>query len=718
MKPISFDRTCYWIDDTPTYLNSGEFHYFRVPRADWARRMALFKAAGGNCLATYIPWLLHEPEEGSFVFDAGDGVTDLEAFLQTAEEAELYVVARPGPYQYSELIYGGLPEWLFEKYPQIQAHTRGGEPFGLPSVSYLHPVFLDKVRTWFGAVCPIIARHTVRRGGSVAFTQFDNELMGIHVWFGGLDYNREAMGIGSPEGRYPRFLEDRYGGIVALNAAYDTAYAGFEMVEPIAPGDAPAGMPSGIRRLKDYFDFYAAAITEYARLLCGLMRDYGIDTPFVHNSANPGMNAYFTEMAKTFGSGFLLGSDHYYNLSQSWPQNNPTPQYARNVFLSNEQLRLLGYPPTILELPSGSASDWPPITARDAVTCYMTNLALGMKGHNYYIFTGGPNPRGVGETTDSYDYGAPIGAMGQIRPLYGAQGQFGKFITDHPWLVQARRAYDCRLGLSFEYARADRYWQDSGGSCFTGLQAWRFTAEGLLTSALCTSLSPICVDLDADDWVGDTSTPLLIASAESMAQAQQERIVSFLENAGNVLIAPVLPRLDEALKPCSTLADYLGAPPARLATEHTVRVMIEGRDRVVTNVLKNAVFYPEAAPRAGDVCAFDERTGAPIGWQMATPGGGSAIILGLTWDHRKSEQSDMLLALSERLGLQRRVMCSNPNVWTSLRYHNDRGILFLMNLFTSPMEAVVSFRTSSGSHVDMGEQCLEAMSVKALEVIV
>ena len=54
IKPITFDKCCYRIDGHPVYLYSGEFHYFRVPRSDWRKRMQLFKDAGGNCIATYI----------------------------------------------------------------------------------------------------------------------------------------------------------------------------------------------------------------------------------------------------------------------------------------------------------------------------------------------------------------------------------------------------------------------------------------------------------------------------------------------------------------------------------------------------------------------------------------------------------------------------------------------------------------------------------------
>jgi beta-galactosidase len=88
MKPITFDSISYLIDGKPIFLYSGELHYFRVPRNDWKRRMELLKAAGGNCVATYIPWLLHEPEEGRFEFQSDDGRLNLEEFLEVAKSLD------------------------------------------------------------------------------------------------------------------------------------------------------------------------------------------------------------------------------------------------------------------------------------------------------------------------------------------------------------------------------------------------------------------------------------------------------------------------------------------------------------------------------------------------------------------------------------------------------------------------------------------------------
>src|SRR3974377_404324 len=70
---IKHDWQCYRVGGKPVYLYSGEFHYFRVPKSEWRKRMELFKQAGGNCIATYIPWLIHEPSEGNIQFGGKEG---------------------------------------------------------------------------------------------------------------------------------------------------------------------------------------------------------------------------------------------------------------------------------------------------------------------------------------------------------------------------------------------------------------------------------------------------------------------------------------------------------------------------------------------------------------------------------------------------------------------------------------------------------------------
>ncbi len=689
------------------YLLSGEFHYFRVPKKDWRARMKLFKKAGGNCLATYVPWLLHEPEEGHFRFEGEDWLA-LEDFLKMAREEELYVIARPGPYQYSELVYHGLPGWLIQRYPEVLAQTVDGKPVGYASVSYTHPLFLEKVKNWFNAVCPILACYTTSRGGPIAFTQIDNEMVGIHEWFGSLDYHSVSMGIGQEEGKYPRFLKERYATIQALNLAYGTTYSAFTEVRPAARPDAA----SSIRIRKDYFDFYLDSVADYAQTLVKMLRDHGIDTPIIHNSGNPGMNAYFLETSKRLGSQFVLGSDHYYNLDQNWPQNNPTPQYAGRVLLSLEMLRLMGYPPSVLEIPGGSASNWPPVTPGDAAATYMTNLALGMKGSNYYIFTGGPNPPGAGNNTDSYDYGASIGANGEVRPLYQVQKEFGKFIRKHPNLLTDPRRFDFRIGMDMEYARSEQYWNERGLFLFSNVDAWQFLRKGVLSSALCASLSPAFVNMAADDWVSDTSTPLVIVASTSMAEEKQRRVIQFLQNGGRVMLIPVIPNLDEHLNPLPLLEDYLGWPKQTRNSAGLARPRIGP----VVNVT-GEIFPFTQLPKNAKVLGIDEISGKPLAFQVETAGGGQAVLLGLSWIQAMREHERMLTHMLGGLGLEQAIICSNPNLWATLYSGAEQATLFLLNLFTAPMEAHVRVRLQAGGPlVDVGHVQVESMTVKAIDI--
>jgi beta-galactosidase len=57
----------------PFFLYSGEVHYFRIKKSDWAARLRALKAAGFNTVSSYIPWIWHEPEEGVTDFTGENG---------------------------------------------------------------------------------------------------------------------------------------------------------------------------------------------------------------------------------------------------------------------------------------------------------------------------------------------------------------------------------------------------------------------------------------------------------------------------------------------------------------------------------------------------------------------------------------------------------------------------------------------------------------------
>jgi beta-galactosidase len=697
MKSIGWDKKSYYLDGKSAFLVSGEFHYFRVPPKDWRTRLDLWKEAGGNCVATYIPWILHEPVEGVFRF--GDAPErDLEAFLRLCGEMEIFVIVRPGPYVYSELINSGLPPWLLENYPSLLAHNIKGKPTASrTAASYLHPLFLEKAKKWYDAVCPVIAKYQVSKGGPVAFAQVDNELGGVQIWAsGGYDYNHEAMGIGVEGGRFPRFLGERYASADAMNRAWGTSFSSFAAAEPF---DGQAAADKDRRRLKDYQDFYFGTIAEYADILRGWMADKGIDCDIVHNSPNPQSNTWFRETRARLGKGFLLGSDHYYTLDQSWPQNSPTPQYAARIFYSFEMLRLMGYPPTVFEMPGGSLSFWPPILNEDAKCCYFLNLAMGMKGFNYYIFTGGPNPPGLGTTGALYDYSAGIGANGEIRPLYQVQKEFGLFLKENSWLAAAERQADFNLGLSWEYSRSEAYFPGPGDGRFTNTQAWDFTVKGALTTAFCSSLSPAFADLESDSILEDLSKPLFVASSAGMSGDVQRRLVKFVEQGGKLIIGPVFPDFDENLNPCSLLRDFVGAPPCKQLEADSPRLEVLGEQDVMINGLLFGCAPPAGAEKAATLSASVKNFGAPKGavlaWKKTYPSGGALLWFGMQWSYGYPSHRKMFRRLLEEFSVKPQTESSNFNIWTSLFCQGDRGMVFVINHYSSPQETDIKIAASA-----------------------
>lgn len=708
MQPLSFDNISFLANGERIFLISGEVHYFRVPREGWRDRLEKMKAAGGNCVATYVPWLIHEPVEGTFDFSSPQ--LQLEQFLELCNEVGVWALVRPGPYQYSELAYDGLPGWLCEGYPDLRAQTLAGQDFRVSSISYLHPEFLAKARRWYRQVVPLLARHQVSRGGAVAAVQVDNELIGIHEWFGSLDYHPAAMGVGREQGRWPDFLRTRYGSLAAVNDSYGLSAATWAEVMPV--DHIAASTPQERRRMKDYWDCYSAGVAEYACTLKGWLREDGIDTPIVHNSPNPTANADFREVVAGMGDDFLLGSDHYYTLDMDWDGNNPSPKYAAKCYYSLEELRHFGVPPTVFEMPGGSLSDFPPITAHDAECAYLLNVAYGMKGCNYYIFAGGYNLPGTGTTSEVYDYGAAVSPDGDLRDLYWPQQRLGNFLQEQRWLAGAQRAADCMVGLNWEYSRARHYGDEhKDGIAFSSADAWNLFWKGMLMTAFCAGLSPNLADLYTDDLLQQTDLPLLVPMASTLAREVQQRLVDFVQAGGKLLIAPLLPTLDEQFQPCTLLADFLGAPIQQPYT--CMAPQLTAFD--VRNIYVNGgLFATSRRPNDAVTVAMEERGGVEIGWRREYPAGGSATILGLHWKHGKHEHAAMLTNALIALGLRPCVQCDNPNVWTSLRSDGTHTMLFLLNTFTAPMTASVSYQDpATGAQVDTGIHHLPGISVRA-----
>ncbi|XP_014204077.1 beta-galactosidase-1-like protein [Copidosoma floridanum] len=117
---IDYENNQFLLDGRPFRYVSGSFHYFRTPHQYWRDRLRKIRAAGLNAVSTYVEWSLHQPEPNKWVWD---GDADLVKFIKLAQEEDLLVLLRPGPYICAERDFGGFPYWLLSRVPDIKLRT-------------------------------------------------------------------------------------------------------------------------------------------------------------------------------------------------------------------------------------------------------------------------------------------------------------------------------------------------------------------------------------------------------------------------------------------------------------------------------------------------------------------------------------------------------------------------------------------------------------------
>ncbi|XP_024532429.1 beta-galactosidase 8 [Selaginella moellendorffii] len=158
-RSFSIENDAFYKDGEPFRILGGEIHYFRIVPEYWKDRIQRAKAMGLNTIQTYVPWNVHEPSEGEFFF--GDPV-NLEAFLKLAQELEVLVMLRMGPYVCGEWDLGGFPSWLLSKQPQLKLRTSDSS-------------YLKLVDQWWNVLLPKLVPFLYSRGGPVIMLQVENE---------------------------------------------------------------------------------------------------------------------------------------------------------------------------------------------------------------------------------------------------------------------------------------------------------------------------------------------------------------------------------------------------------------------------------------------------------------------------------------------------------------------------------------------------------------
>lgn len=158
MAMLTTNKGQFEWEGKPMRILSGAVHYFRVVPEYWEDRLLKLKACGLNTVETYLPWNLHEPEEGSFCFE---GLADVERFVRLAGSLGLHVILRPSPYICAEWEFGGLPAWLLRE-PGMQLRCMDAR-------------YLEKVDRYYDELIPRLVPLLSSKGGPVIAVQIENE---------------------------------------------------------------------------------------------------------------------------------------------------------------------------------------------------------------------------------------------------------------------------------------------------------------------------------------------------------------------------------------------------------------------------------------------------------------------------------------------------------------------------------------------------------------
>ncbi len=225
-QAVTFDQYSLLIGGRRTVIYAGEFDPWRLPSPSlWLDRLQKMKADGFNAVTPYFDWDYHSAAPGVYDFS---GVRDINTFLNDAQKAGLYVIARPGPYVNAETDAGGFPGWLVTQ--QGKARTDA-------------PDYVAAAEQWLSEVDPIIAAHQITHGGDVILYQVENELFynepATVNYMADLEAKARADGITVPlTGNHSATFQGTAGAVQI--PGYDSYPLGFNCADASAFGN-PSG---------------------------------------------------------------------------------------------------------------------------------------------------------------------------------------------------------------------------------------------------------------------------------------------------------------------------------------------------------------------------------------------------------------------------------------------------------------------------------------------
>lgn len=155
---FTYNNETFLLNGEPYQIIGGEIEPQRVPEPLWADRLQKARALGLNTIFTYVFWNEIQPTQDSWEYS---GINNMTRFFELAQENDLNIVFRPGPYVCAEHEWGGLPAWL-SQIPDMEIRA-DNEPF------------LDASKTYIDRLAAEVADLSISNDGPILMVQVENE---------------------------------------------------------------------------------------------------------------------------------------------------------------------------------------------------------------------------------------------------------------------------------------------------------------------------------------------------------------------------------------------------------------------------------------------------------------------------------------------------------------------------------------------------------------
>ncbi|MDR0938362.1 MAG: beta-galactosidase [Mediterranea sp.] len=366
---VAFNSFYMSVDGRPFIPIMGEIHYSRLPHQYWEEEILKMKSGGINVIATYVFWNIHETEEG--VFD-WTGDRNLRQFLELCRKHQMYTLVRIGPFCHGEIRNGGLPDWIYGRPFEVRSNDEG---------------YLRYVKRLYHNIAGQLRGLYYKDGGTIIGIQLENELQ-----------HSAAPWAFSYPGQANEFTVADYDA--------DITRIGVSVQEARSA--------------------YAEQGTRHLAMLKKLALDEGMVVPLY--TVTGWGNAAVLE-----GETIPVTSAYPYPF---WAEPSLSPFFLfkdiqRNPDYSPVRYDGTQYPSFCAEMGAGIQITYarrPRVAPEASEALMLRTLGSGGNGIGYYMYHGGLTPQrpGGGFFSDepmgvpkiSYDFQAPIGEYGKVKPSY------------------------------------------------------------------------------------------------------------------------------------------------------------------------------------------------------------------------------------------------------------------------------------------------------------